>query len=271
LNYDRTQVCEHGAADPAKVAMMKRISVAGWDWLLARHPLAAGSTALSGSRAFCDPCLRQNAKSVATTDNAADERNSFVLLVNQALDNPDGPRDEQRFAVSRTYEPLALCLGVQSTRNRSGPLDVSLCSTTGVNGSRWLLNWRRRSGPIPEHPAEKLVCQHGGLRPQAGSKEKRVLLPEHVWRYLVGEWQAGVHERSNTGNAKSHTGMAMKPESMDVNNTIQKVEQHSDELPTTALERAMVGFLEDTEDCAKCAALLLSTAQQVHAPFVFGD
>jgi hypothetical protein len=108
------------------VAMMKRISVAGWDWLLARHPLATGSTALSGWRAFCDPCLRQNAMSVATTDNAADERKSFMLLINQALENPDGPSDEQRFAVSRKYEPVALCFRVQPPRNRSGPLDVSL-------------------------------------------------------------------------------------------------------------------------------------------------
>jgi hypothetical protein len=85
-----------------------------------------------------------------------------------------------------------------------------------------------------------------------------------------------MHERSkrtNKGNAKSHQGMAMqaKPEKMDVTNTIQKVEQHSDELPralpTTALDRAMVGFPEDTEDCEMCAADLLSTAQQVHAPF----
>lgn len=84
-----------------------------------------------------------------------------------------------------------------------------------------------------------------------------------------------MHERSkrtNSGNAKSHPGMAMqaKPDSVDVNNTIQKVEQHSDELPsalpTRALERAMVGFPEDTEDCEMCSSLLLSTAQQVHAP-----
>jgi hypothetical protein len=65
------QVCEHGAADVAKVPLMKRISVAGWEWLAARYPLAAGHASLSGSRAFCDPCLRQKSQSVATVDTTA--------------------------------------------------------------------------------------------------------------------------------------------------------------------------------------------------------
>jgi hypothetical protein len=134
------------------------------------------------------------------------------------------------------------------------------------------MTWKNRtSGSPAQHPCEKLVCAHGELRPVASSnKEKRVLLPGTVWRFLEEEWQAGRKEQQGgskgskgKGNATSHPGTT-PAEAKPIE--VVELESPASAKSSAVLQRALEGFPETTADCEMCAALLLSTSQLVRAP-----
>ncbi|CAI9109033.1 OLC1v1008768C1 [Oldenlandia corymbosa var. corymbosa] len=141
--------CSHGKVSVSKVSSMKRISAEAWTMLISKYD---GGPTL-GKDDWCNDCLLEVARTMASADNYRDERILMKDIAEAALAGKI--KDGKLYYVSKS----------------------------------WLHQWLKRK--ILDSPCEgdagptaSIRCPHGGLMPEQAPGAKRLLVPEDLWQFI---------------------------------------------------------------------------------------
>jgi hypothetical protein len=196
-------LCAHGALDPQRPSLVKRVSAAAWQALQARYGCVRE---LRGGDAVCRACVASTAAAASAAADAGARRDEARAAV-AALDAAGWPEptavaatSAPHFWVSRTWLSKWCSAAHRATAGAPPPAASVAAFFAPVAAAA-------PSALLAAGPTASIVCPHGALAPQSGPR--RAVLPAPLWAF-VREDAARIARDAATAAAAAHARAAAK-------------------------------------------------------------